>query len=293
MVIEGRTRGPDPPQARRIADGCDTVGEPLRPGMDTVRGEVQPGVVQRVEDVMQVEIWSDVACPWCAVGKRRFETAMGSFAHADDVELRWRSFELDPSAPRDSIGPDGSDYVDRLAVKYGTDPATAQGMIDRMTDTAAEDGWHFRFDRIRPGNTFDAHRLLHLAADRDLQDEVKERFLAGYLEAGVPIGEPVALRELAVGAGLDDTEVAEVLAGERYADAVRVDEREAHALGISGVPFFVIDRRFGVSGAQPAAVLEQALRQAWDQRSELAVVGSPPGHAHRVGDACADGSCEL
>ena len=242
---------------------------------------------------MQVEIWSDVACPWCAVGKRRFETAMLTFAHADAVQLRWRSFELDPGAPRDAAGPDDSDYVGRLAAKYGTDRPTAQDMIDRMRATAAQDGWRFRFDRIRPGNTFDAHRLLHLAAERKLQDRVKERFLAGYLEAGVPIGEPTALRTLAVEAGLDDAEVAEVLAGDGYARAVRADEREAHALGIRGVPFFVIDRRVGVSGAQPAEVLAQALDQAWNQRSDLAMVGSTQGHTHDPADVCADGSCDL
>jgi predicted DsbA family dithiol-disulfide isomerase len=255
--------------------------------------QVEQDVMQVEQDVMQVEIWSDVACPWCAVGKRRFETAMRSFEHADAVQLRWRSFELDPSAPRDAAGPDGPDYVARLSAKYGTDRATAQDMIDRMTATAAEDGWRFRFDRIRPGNTFDAHRLLHLAADRGLQDRVKEGFLAGYLEAGAPIGDPATLQALAVDAGLDGAEVAEVLAGDRYAQAVRADERDARELGISGVPFFVIDRRFGVSGAQPAAVLVQALEQAWTQRSELAVVGSSQSHAHGAGDACADGSCDL
>ncbi|MCC5950029.1 MAG: DsbA family oxidoreductase [Nitriliruptoraceae bacterium] len=243
---------------------------------------------------MQVEIWSDVACPWCAVGKRRFEAALRTFEHADDVALRWRSFELDPSAPRGHDGEGDVDYVGRLSAKYGTDRASAQGMIDRMTATAAEDGWRFRFDRIRPGNTFDAHRLVHLAADRDRQDQVKERFLAGYLEEGAPIGEPATLQALAVEAGLDDAEVADVLASDRYAEAVRADERRARELGISGVPFFVIDRRYGVSGAQPAAALVQALEQAWADRSTLTVVGAPPpGHDHGAGDACADGSCAV
>ena len=244
---------------------------------------------------MQVEIWSDVACPWCAVGKRRFEAALRSFEHADEVTLRWRSFELDPTAPRGAAGPGDTDYVGRLAAKYGTDRASAQGMIDHMTATAAEDGWRFRFDRIRPGNTFDAHRLLHLAADRDRQDAVKERFLAGYLEDGAAIGDPVTLRALATGAGLDDTEVADVLASDAYADAVRADERQAREFGISGVPFFVIDRRFGVSGAQPAAALLQALEQAWTARSELAFVGaaSASEHDHGASDACADGRCAL
>jgi predicted DsbA family dithiol-disulfide isomerase len=242
---------------------------------------------------MQVEIWSDVACPWCAVGKRRFEAALRTFEHASEVTLRWRSFELDPTAPRDAAGPDDADYVGRLATKYGTDRTSAQGMIDRMTATAAEDGWSFRFDRIRPGNTFDAHRLLHLAADRDLQDELKERFLSGYLEDGLPIGEPATLRALAIEVGLDDAEVADVLASDAYADAVRADEHQAREFGISGVPFFVIDRRFGVSGAQPAAALVQALEQGWAERSPLTLVGSAPGHAHDAGDACADGSCAV
>jgi predicted DsbA family dithiol-disulfide isomerase len=242
---------------------------------------------------MQVEIWSDVACPRCAVGKRRFEAAMRSFKHADAVPLRWQSFELDPAAPRDSAGPDERDDVDTLSAKYGTDRDAAQDMIDRLTATAAQDGWSFRFDPIRPGNTFDAHRLLHLAADRDLQDRVRERCLSGYLESGAPIGDPKTRRALSVEAGLDDAEVSDVLAGNRYAEAVRADEREAHALGVSGVPFVVIDRRLGVSGAQPAAVLVQALERAWVQRSGLVAVGSSQDHAPGVADACADGRCDL
>ncbi len=241
---------------------------------------------------MQVEIWSDVACPWCAVGKRRFEAALRSFEHAEHVQLRWRSFELDPSAPRDAAGDDEVDYVGRLAAKYGADRGSAQGMIDRMTATAAEDDWAFRFDRIRPGNTFDAHRLLHLAAGRDRQDTVKEHFLSGYLEHGAPIGQHAALRTLAVEAGLDDAEVADVLASDAFAEAVRADERQARELGISGVPFFVLDRRFGVSGAQPAAALVQALEQAWAERATLTVVGAA-GHDHAADDGCADGSCAV
>lgn len=233
---------------------------------------------------MQVEIWSDIVCPWCAVGKARFETALASFPHRDAVTLRWRSFELDPSAPRVVEG----DYAQRLADKYGTGLPGARQMIEQMTATAAEEGLEFRFDRVRPGNTFDAHRLLHLAADRGLQHDLKARLLAGYLTEGEPIGEHEALQRLAVQAGLDEVEVKEVLAADRYADAVRADERQAYAFGINAVPFFVIDRRVGVPGAQPADVLLGVLEEAWRSSVGLTVVGDQDG-----GDACADGACAV
>jgi predicted DsbA family dithiol-disulfide isomerase len=245
-----------------------------------------------------LEIWSDVVCPWCAIGRAHLREALASFPHADEVELRWRSFELDPTAPAVREG----DLVDHLAGKYRTPPAEAQGMIDQMTERAAGLGVTFRLDRARGGNTFDAHRLLHLAADVGLQDQVKDRFLTGYLADGVAVGDPAELRTLAVDAGLDATAVDEVLAGDRYATEVRADEEQAHAYGISGVPFFVFDRRFAVAGAQPAAALRQALDQAWASRSPLTVLagGGPTDaahdpHEHDPGsdDACADGSCAI
>ncbi|MFA9430646.1 DsbA family oxidoreductase [Egicoccus sp. AB-alg2] len=246
---------------------------------------------------MQVEVWSDVACPWCAVGKRRLEAALARFEHRDEVDVRWRSFELDPAAPPVRDG----DYARRLADKYGSSLDAARAMIDRMTATAAADGWRFRFDRIRPGNTFDAHRLLHLAAERGVQDAVKEALLSAYLEDGVAIGDHDALAAVAAAAGLEPGEVGDVLAGDRYAAEVRADEQQAHAFGITGVPFFVLDRRYGVSGAQPADVLLQALRQAWSERTPLAMVGVDAprdhghvhDHGHDHGEACADGSCAI
>jgi predicted DsbA family dithiol-disulfide isomerase len=250
---------------------------------------------------VQVEIWSDVVCPWCAVGRARFRRALDAFDHGAEVSVRWRSFELDPAAPDERPG----SQRDHLAVKYGRTPAQAQQMLDQMTATAAEEGLTFRLDRARAGNTFDAHRLLHLAhevgirEDRPgLQDAVKDALLTGYLRDGEPIGDADALTRLAVTAGLDHDEVAAVLAGDGYADAVRADEDQARAFGISGVPFFVLDRRYGVSGAQPTEVLLGALREAWDARSALAPVGAAgrgpehrPDHAHD--DACADGSCAV
>lgn len=236
---------------------------------------------------MQVEIWSDVACPWCAVGKRRFEVALAGFEHREQVELRWRSFELDPEAPAVNDG----DYAERLAAKYRTSRVEAQAMSDRMTATAAEDGWAFRFDRIRPGNTFDAHRLLHLAHERGMQDTVKEHLLSAYLEQGRAIGDQQVLTRVAVAAGLDADDVTAVLASHRYADEVRADEHQAHQLGISGVPFFVLDRRYAVSGAQPAKIFRQALDRAWDDHHSLAMVGTD--HTHTNGHTCTDASCAI
>jgi predicted DsbA family dithiol-disulfide isomerase len=246
---------------------------------------------------VQLEIWSDVACPWCAVGKRRLDTALDAFEHRDEVEVRWRSFELDPDAPARHEGA----YVDRLARKYGTDRAGAQTMLDRMTDTAAQDGWTFDLERIRAGSTFDAHRLLHLAADHGRQHEVTERLLRGYLEEAVAIGEPGALAPLAVEAGLPEDEVAEVLGSDRYASAVRADEQLAARLGIRAVPCFVLDRSFAVDGAQPAEVLLGALRRAWDDGHRGAAATATPTdprqpdhpHDHDPDGVCVDGRCAV
>jgi len=232
---------------------------------------------------MKVEIWSDVVCPWCYVGKRRFEAALARFAHRDEVELVWRSFELDPAAPPSAA--EAGSYAARLAGKYGTSPAQAQQMLDTMTATAAEEGLDFRFDLARPGNTFDAHRLLHLALAHGLQDALKERLDRGTFTEGLPSSDSAALAALAVEVGLPEAEVRDVLAGDRYADAVRADEARAQAYGISGVPFFVVDGRYGISGAQPAELVLQALEQAWSERSPLTLVtGAAPACE---GDACA------
>jgi len=173
---------------------------------------------------LRIDVWSDIACPWCYVGKRRLEAALAEFPHRDAVALVWRAFELDPSAPRD-LGATPP-YAARLARKYGSSVAEAQQMIERMTATAAVDGLDFHFERIRPGNTFDAHRLLHLAHERGLQDALKERLFRAYLGDGEPIGDPATLVRLAGEVGLDTGEAAAVLAGDAYAREVRADEEE-------------------------------------------------------------------
>jgi predicted DsbA family dithiol-disulfide isomerase len=231
---------------------------------------------------MQVEIWSDVVCPWCAIGKRRFEAALARFEHRDEVEVRWRSFELDPTTPRAYEG----NATQRLADKYGVSVDQARAMEQRVVDAAAADGLDFRFDLARPGNTVDAHRLLHLAADRGVQGELKERLLRAYFTEGRPVGDPGALVEVAAEAGLDPDEARSVLESDKYLAEVREDQATARSFGITGVPFFVLDRAYGVSGAQPVEVLLDALRQAWAAAHPLTVVAAD-------GDSCADGSCAV
>ncbi len=232
---------------------------------------------------MRVEIWSDVVCPWCYVGKRRFEAALRRFDHRREVEVSWRAFELDPAAPPRRQ----RDYPGHLAAKYGVSIAEAQAMIDRMTETAAAAGLDFRFDIAQPGNTFDAHRLAHLAADHGLQDAMVERLFSATFTEGRAIGEHDVLVRLATEVGLDSGEVATALASDAYASAVRADEDEAAAMGIHAVPFFVVDRTYGVSGAQPPDVLLGVLERAWtDQRRPLLVSGGTDGPGCE-GDDCA------
>jgi predicted DsbA family dithiol-disulfide isomerase len=218
---------------------------------------------------LRIDVWSDIACPWCYVGKRRLEGALARFPHRDDVEVVWRAFELDPAAPR--VRDAKVSYAERLARKYGKPLAEAEGMLHRMTEVAAGEGLDFHFERAQSGNTFDAHRVLHMAGEKGVQGAVKERFLRAYMTEGEPIGEAEALARLAAEAGLDRDEVRDALASDKYASDVRADEQEAGRLGIHGVPFFVIAGRIGVSGAQSPEVLLGALTQGWAAKPELEV----------------------
>lgn len=231
---------------------------------------------------LRIDIWSDIACPWCYVGKRRLEAALAQFEARDSVEIVWRAFELDPSAPR--VRDKSVSLVERLAKKYGTSTAQAQGMMDRMTNVAREDGLDFHFDIAQSGNTFDAHRVLHLAHERGKQDAVKERFFRAYMTEGEAIGDTETLVRLASEAGLDAEEVRATLLSNAYEKEVRADEREARENGITGVPFFVLGGRYAVSGAQPAELLLRALKQA---HSEL--VAKPV--AFEEGAACGPDGC--
>jgi len=212
---------------------------------------------------LRIEIWSDIACPWCYVGKRRLEAAIAEFPHRDEVSVMWRAFELDPSAPRERDRK--VSYVERLATKYGTSTEQAAAMIDRMTATARGDGLDLRFDRIRSGNTFDAHRVIHLAGEKSahLQDKAKERLFRAYLTEGELMADHETLVRLGEEAGLDADRVRAMLGSDEFTEEVRDDESEAAELGITGVPFFVVGSVYAVSGAQPKEVLLTALEKAW------------------------------
>ena len=222
---------------------------------------------------MKVEIWSDVVCPWCYVGKRRFEAGLAHFEHRDQVQVEWKSFELDPGAHSQSADGDSpaGDYADRLARKYGTSRSGAQQMLDTMTAAAAAEGLDFHFERAIKANTFDAHQVIHLAGERGVQDAVKERLLLAYFTEGEAVGDRSVLARLGADAGLDPDEVLSALDEQRYAGAVRDDESEASRLGVSAVPFFVVDRRYGIAGAQPAEEILQVLQQAWSQSHPVTV----------------------
>jgi predicted DsbA family dithiol-disulfide isomerase len=242
-------------------------------------------IVTKVATAMNVEIWSDVVCPWCYIGKRRFERAVASFGHPDEITLTYRSFELDPDAPLQRAGT----QAEHLASKYGMTIAQAEQASEQMTQRAAADGLEFRFDLIRGGNTFDAHRLLHLAKDHGLQPELKERLMRATFTEGLPIADKPTLVRLATEAGLPAAQVQAVLDGDAYADAVRADEQQAARYGITGVPFFVADGKYAVSGAQPPEVLMQLLQRAYDESSQLtpvAVATDGDSDASCDGDSC-------
>ncbi|MGB9184127.1 MAG: DsbA family oxidoreductase [Solirubrobacteraceae bacterium] len=211
---------------------------------------------------MDVEIWSDIACPWCYIGKRRFEAALERFEHRDQVRVTWRSFELHPDAPPERQG----DLAARLGEKYGMSVEQARASQQNLTDMAAGEGLSYHFDKARSGNTFDAHRVIALAAEHGLQGAMKERLLSAYFTEGELVSDPEALVRLASEVGVPADAVRETLASDRFAEEVRDDELTARRLGISAVPTFVVDRALGASGAQPPDQLLALLEQGWEQQ---------------------------
>ena len=206
---------------------------------------------------MQIEIWSDVICPWCYIGKRRFEKALMQFGQRENINVIWRSFELDPHSP-----PQYADTLEEmLARKYGVSRQEAAAMNMRVTAVAKEIGLEYRLTNARPGNTFDAHRLLHFAAAQQLGDRATERIMHAYFSESLPVGERAALARLAPEFGIAESEVLVILESDDYSDAVRADESRAAEFGITGVPFFVFDEKSGISGAQPVEVFVEALQQ--------------------------------
>ena len=210
---------------------------------------------------MRIDVWSDIACPWCYVGKRHLEEAVERFREqrpGAEIEIVFRSFELDPQAPAERKG----SYASLLSAKYRAGEDKAQQMIDQMTLTGVEAGLDLRFDAVRPGSTFDAHRLLHLGRARGLGAAVKERLMRAYFTEGELMSDLDTLRRLGVEAGLDDDEVSAVLSADTYGEDVRTEEETAYELGCSGVPFMVVDRAYAINGAQPADRILKVLQTA-------------------------------
>lgn len=232
---------------------------------------------------LRVDVWSDVVCPWCAIGKANLERAIESFEGL--VDIVWHSYELDPTAPAARSG----DYIGMLAKKYGTSREQTEGMVENVVRAGADSGVEFRFDRVQPGNTFDAHRMIHLGGARGIQTQVKDRFLRAYFVDGAAIGLPEVVAEVAVAAGLDADEVDAVLGSDAFAEEVRIDEATAASLQVTGVPFFVVDRRYAIAGAQPPAVMLQVLQRAEDERRGAI----DPARGTAPDDGAEGGSCEV
>ncbi len=230
---------------------------------------------------MQIEVWSDIVCPWCYIGKRRLETALSRFPHADRVEVVWRSFQLDPRIPEGHT----EASLPAVAAKYGIGEEQMRAQMARVEQLAAAEGLDYDLANGISGNTLLAHQLIHLAAEYGLGGAMKERLLHAHFEERRPVFDVEALVPLGVEVGLAEDEVREALADKRFLPAVEQDIATARALGGNGVPFFVVDRAYGASGAQPPEVLLQLLERAWADSHPLATV--PPA------DGCDDGSCAV
>lgn len=226
-------------------------------------------------DAIKIDVWSDIACPWCYIGKRNLEAGLAEASGDDDapaVEVTFHSFELSPDTPVDFEGSE----ADYLAAHKGVSASQVGQMLDRVTGVAAAAGLAYRFDLLRHTNTVKAHELLHFAKDNDLQAQTAERLMSAYFTEGRHLGREDELVALAADVGLDPDAAREALQSGRYLPAVRADQAQAAAYGITGVPFFVIDGKYGVSGAQPAEAFAQIVRQVWAERGESAVI-SPAG----------------
>lgn len=210
---------------------------------------------------MKVEIWSDVVCPFCYIGKRRFEAALKNFTHKDDVEIEWRSFQLDP----DAQPVPGQSVHEYLAKRKGVSVAEGKQMNDYMANMAKEVGLEYNFDKAIITNTLNAHRLLHYAKKEGKQNELKETLFAAYYTKGEDLGNLETLVKLAETVGLNGEKVREVLNSDAYKQEVLQDQYEAQQVGARGVPFFVFNNRYAISGAQPTELFTQTLEQTWKE----------------------------
>lgn len=217
---------------------------------------------------MNIEIWSDVMCPFCYIGKRRLEQTLQEFEHSDDIHIEWKSFQLNPELETD---PD-KNVTEYLAEVKGWSIEQADQINHRVTDMAREVGLKFNFDKAVVANSFDAHRFAHFAKERDKGHDAEEALFKAYFTDGKNTADHQNLAELGKQIGLDKKEVLEILKSDRYANAVREDIREARDLQIQGVPFFLFNRKYAVSGAQAIDVFANALTKSWQDWKQEATV---------------------
>lgn len=240
---------------------------------------------------MRIDIWSDYACPFCYIGKRRLENALSQFPNRDKVEVVYRSFQLDPTA---AVKND-KDIHDLLAVKYGMTRDKAKAMNEQLAEQARGVGLDFHFDTIQSTNTFDSHRLSHYASSQGKAAEMTERLLQAYFTDSLNLGERSVLVSLAAEVGLDQAATAAMLESEAYKDEVYADIAEGQRLNINGVPFFVFNNKYAVSGAQPGPVFTEVLDTVWAEEQNapvLQVVGTGKSEVS-TDDGCSDGSCSV
>ena len=209
---------------------------------------------------MKIEIWSDVMCPFCYIGKRKLEEALEKFPHKEEVEISWKSYLLNPNLEYVK----GQDIYDYLAENKGISRERAQQMNEQVANMAREEGLNYDFDNVVVANTFDAHRLIHLAAEKGLQNEIKERLFQAYFIEGRNVADHETMVELGTDVGMNAADINMMLASNDFVKAVKADQEEVRQYKAGGVPFFVLNRRYGVSGAQPTEVFLEALQNAWE-----------------------------
>ncbi|WP_338753704.1 DsbA family oxidoreductase [Bacillus sp. FJAT-52991] len=236
---------------------------------------------------MKIEIWSDFVCPFCYIGKRRLEKALEQFPHKAEVELVFKSYELDPNAPQEN----DQHIHEALAAKYGMSVEQAKQMNENIGRQAAELGLEFNFDNMRPTNTFHAHRLAKYAKDQGKEKEMVERLLKAYFTDSMSVNDQAVLLELAREVGLQQEAVQALLASDRFTEEVRADENLARTLGVQGVPFFVINDKYAISGAQPAEAFLSALQKVWEEENEEPVLTDLSTKA--TGSTCTNESCDI
>jgi predicted DsbA family dithiol-disulfide isomerase len=233
---------------------------------------------------VRIDVWSDILCPFCHLGRRHLELALEQFEHRDEVGVVWHSFQLDREAPAVEDGP----VIDRIAAKYGAPREQMVAQHERMAADAAAVGLDFQWESLRGGNSYDAHRLIHLARELGREDEVTARLMRAWYTEGEAIGDHETLVRLATEAGVDEDAVRELLAGDDHGIDVRTDLALAAQIGITSVPTFVLDQKYGVSGAQPVELLLDSIRKVWDLQG---TEPEPVAEAGGCGGGCCGGAC--